>query len=50
MVWVLKRTISKRWFFRAPKKYAKNNGQENIDNFPRKIFVYLNLWHQSQQH
>ena len=33
-----------RWFFWAPKTYAKNYGQENISNFMQKIFDNLNLW------
>ena len=44
MLWVLKRTISVRRLFWAPKTYAKNYGQEKIYNFMLKIFVYnLNL-------
>ena len=43
MLWVRKRTISMRWFFWAPKTYAKNYGYENINNFMQKIFTYLNL-------
>ena len=43
MLWVLKRTLSMRRFFWAPKTYVKINGQENIYNFTLKIFVYLNL-------
>ena len=42
MLWVLKRTISMRWFFCAPKTYAKHLGQENIHRFTLKIFVYVN--------
>ena len=41
MLWVLKRTVSMRQFFYAPKTYAKNYGLENIHNFTLKIFVYL---------
>ena len=44
MLWVLKRTVSMRRFFWAPKTYAKNYGLENICNFTLNIFVYLNLW------
>ena len=44
MLWVLKRTVSMRRFFWAPKTYAKNFGWENIYNFMLKFFVYLNLW------
>ena len=40
MLWVLKRTVSMRRFFWAPKAYVKNNGQEIIHNFR----LYLNLW------
>ena len=43
MLWVLKRTVSMRRFFRAPKAYVKTDGQENIYNFTLKSFVYLNL-------
>ena len=43
MLWVLKRTVSMRRFFWAPKSYAKNYGLENIYNFMLNIFVYLNL-------
>ena len=43
MLWVLKRTISMRWFFWAPKTYAKNYGLENIYNFTLNLFVYLDL-------
>ena len=44
MLWVLKRTVSLRRFFCAPKTYAKNYWQENINNFTLNIFVYPNLW------
>ena len=44
MLWVLKRTVSMRQFFWAPKTYAKNYGLENIYNFTLIFFVYLNLW------
>ena len=43
MLWVLKRTVSMRRFFWAPKTYAQNNGQENIYNLMLMFFVYLNL-------
>ena len=43
MLWVLKRTISMRQFFWAPKTYVKTNGLENIYTFTIKKFVYLNL-------
>ena len=44
MLWVLKRTVSMRRFFWAPKTYAKKYVLENIYNFTLKFFVYLNLW------
>ena len=47
MLWVLKRTVSMRRIFWAPKAYIKTVGQENIYNFTLKKFVYLNLWHSS---
>ena len=47
MLWVLKRILSMRQFFWAPKTYALKYGQENIYNFTLKIFVYLNLWSHS---
>ena len=43
MLWVLKRTVSMRRFFRAPKTYVKIDGKENIYNFTLKSFVYLNM-------
>ena len=33
MLWVLKRTVSIRRFFWAPKTYVQNDGLENIYNF-----------------
>ena len=39
LLWVLKRTISIRWFFWAPKTYVLTDVQFNA-----KIFCYLNLW------
>ena len=33
MLWVLKRTISMRQFFLAPKTYVQTDGLENIYNF-----------------
>ena len=33
MLWVLKRTVSMRRFFWAPKTYVKIDQQENIYNF-----------------
>ena len=44
MLWVLKRTVSIRRFFSAPKTYVKTDRYENIYNFTLKFFVYLNLW------
>ena len=44
MLWVLKRTVSMRRFFWAPKMYVKTDEQENIYNLTLKMFVYLNLW------
>ena len=41
MLWVLKRTVSMRRFFLAPKTYAKIGGLENVYKFMLKIFVYL---------
>ena len=43
MLWVLKRTVSMRQFFLAPKTYVKTDGLENIYNFTHTNFVYLNL-------
>ena len=43
MLWVLKRTVSMRRFFWAPKTYFKINGLENIYIFTLKIFAYLSL-------
>ena len=43
MLLVLKRTVSMRRFFWAPKTYAKTDGLENIYNFMLKSSVYLNL-------
>ena len=43
MLWVLKRIVSMRWFFWAPKTYVKIDGQENIYNLRVKNCVYLNL-------
>ena len=44
MLWVLKRTVSMRQFFCAPKKYVKTDREENIHIFTLNIFVYLNLY------
>ena len=43
MLWVLKRTLSMRWFFGATKKYVKTDGLEDICKFTLKNFVYLKL-------
>ena len=43
MLWVLKRTVSMRRFFWAPKTYVLNVVLEIIYNFTLKNFVYLNL-------
>ena len=43
MLWVLKRTVSMRRFFWAPKSYAINYWYEDIDSFAPKYFVYQNL-------
>ena len=44
MLWVLKRTVSMRRFFWAPKTYVETDGLGNIYNFRLKHFAYLNLW------
>ena len=44
MLWVLKRNISMRRFFWAPKTHVKTDGKDNIYKFTLKFFVYLNLW------
>ena len=38
MLWVLKRTVSMRRFFWAPKTYVKIDGFENIFQFYAEIF------------
>ena len=43
-LWALKRTISLRRFFWAPKAYVKTDGLEKIYNLTLKRYVYLNLW------
>ena len=43
MLWVLKRTVSMRQFFWAPKTYIQTDGLENIYNFTLQNGVYLNL-------
>ena len=45
MLWVLKRIVSMRQFFWAPKTYVKTDQKENIYIFTLNIFVYLNLWY-----
>ena len=45
MLWALKRCVSMRRFFWAPKTYVQTDGLENIYNFTLKNFVYLNLWY-----
>ena len=44
MLWVLKRTVSMRRFFWAPKTYAKNYGKENIYNFTSSTGLPLFLY------
>ena len=44
MLWVLKRTISMRWFFWTPKTNVKTDGLENINNFTLKKIVYVYLY------
>ena len=39
MLWVLKRTVSMRRFFWAPKTYGKTDGKEIINNFTLKNFA-----------
>ena len=41
MLWVLKRTVSMRRFFWAPKTYVQSDGFENIYNFTLKNFEFL---------
>ena len=43
MLWVLKRTVSMRRFFLAPKTYVKMDGLENIYNCTLNDFVHLYL-------
>ena len=47
MLWVLKRTVTMRRFFWAPKTYVQTDGFDNIYNFTLKSFVYLNLCYNS---
>ena len=42
ILWVLKRTVSMRRFFWAPKTYVKTNGYENIYNF--RLIFFLLIW------
>ena len=44
MLWVLKRTVSLRRFFRAPKTHVLFDGLENNFNFTLIKFPYLDLW------
>ena len=44
MVWVLKRTVSMRRFFWAPKTYAKIMGTKIFTILRWNFFIYLNLW------
>ena len=41
ILWVLKRTLSMRWIFLAPKTHVKINGKENILNFMFKKIVWV---------
>ena len=43
MFLVLKRTVSMKRFFWAPKTSVQTDGLKNIYNFTLKNFVYLNL-------
>ena len=44
MLWVLKRTVSMRQFFRAPKTYVKTDGYENIYIFtPTNTQTYVSV-------
>ena len=43
MLWVLKRKVSVRRFFWAPKTYVQTDGLENIYYFTLKNFFYLNI-------
>ena len=44
MLWVLKRTVSMRRFFWAPKTHVEIDGLENNHNFALIKFSYLDLW------
>ena len=41
MLWVLKRGVSMRRFFWAPKTYITTDGQENINIFTLKMYDFL---------
>ena len=43
MLCLLKRTVSMRWFFWAPKTSVKTDGYENIYDFTLQFFAYLDL-------
>ena len=44
MLWVLKRTVSMRRFFWAPKTYIKTDGLKTIDSFKLKtMFKFVNI-------
>ena len=43
MLWVLKRTVSRRRFFRAPKAYVVTDGLENNRNFTQTFLAKLAL-------
>ena len=48
MLWVLKRTVSMRRFFRAPKTHVFIDEYENNYNFTLIKFPYLDLWIKTQ--
>ena len=43
MLWVLKRTVLMRRFFRAPITYVQTDGLENNGNFALKAFAILHI-------
>ena len=43
MLWILKRSVSMRRFFWAPKTYVKTDGYENIYNYMLKKFCLSKL-------
>ena len=50
MLWVLKRTVSLRWFFRASKTNVKIDGLENISDFtPKLCFCLIRFFTSHQQ-